>query len=123
MEDDMRGILVALAIVSPALTADAAERASELLTADNAILCVQPANLEIANQPTVAESQTVLRGMGCLRTESGIRAQLLGNALDRPWQVRFFPVGISNGIVLWGLPSSFTNPDRSKPTVMKRASS
>jgi len=100
-----------IGLVSPAI----AEPPEELLTAPNAILCVSPDNLDTANQSSVAKSQLVLRAMGCIRTETGIRARLLeGSDVPRPWRVRFYPAGISGGVELWGLPSSFTMPDRPK---------
>jgi hypothetical protein len=92
-----------------------AEAPDDLVTVTNAILCVNPDNLDIASHPAVAESQLVLRAMGCLRTEAGIRTRLLeGIATEpgRPWRIQFYPTGISGGVVLWGLTSSFTAPFR-----------
>ena len=112
----MRSVLLAMvsAIVA-SVSAARAEPADELMTAQNAILCVSPDNLETANQVSVAKSQPVLRAMGCLRAETGIRTRLLeGSDVQRPWRVRFYPTGISSGVELWGLPSSFTTPDRPK---------
>jgi hypothetical protein len=120
-------VLTAVSIVLGCLPA-LAEAPDDLLTAPNAILCVSPDNLDIANHPAIGRSQVVLRGMGCLRTEAGIRARpLAGTEMDSgsPWMVRFYPAGISGGVVLWGLASSFTAPaaaaDRSKLVPVKRA--
>ena len=110
----MRSVLLAMvsAIVA-SVPAERAEPADELVTAQNAILCVSPDNLDTANQSSVAKSQLVLRAMGCIRTETGIRARLLeGSDVPRPWRVRFYPAGISGGVELWGLPSSFTMPNK-----------
>jgi len=98
-------------VIGPA----AAEVQAELVTAPDAILCVSPENLDVANQRQVAASLTVLRAMGCIRIENGIRTRLLEGAdVQRPWRVRLYPVGISNGVELWGMPSSFTTPDGAK---------
>lgn len=87
-----------------------AEAPDELVTAPGAILCLSQHDLDIANQPAVASSRIVLRAMGCLRSESGIRTRLMDKS-DAPataLRVRFYPAGISGGIVLWALPSAFT---------------
>ena len=115
----MRSALFVLAIA--ALTPAAAEVPNELFTVPNAILCVHPLNLEIANHPSVARSQLVLRAMGCLRTDAGVRTRLLEQVgLGDAWRVRFYPAGISSGVVLWGMPSSFTMPDGSETAATKR---
>lgn len=120
----MRSLLIAIVSTVAALASAMAETPDEVVTAPNAILCVSPGNLDIANQPAVGESQLVLRAMGCLRTESGIRTRLLEPPdLNHPWRVRFYPAGISGGVVLWGLPSSFTTPDRLKLIPARRAGS
>jgi hypothetical protein len=104
-----------------ASTLASAEVPAELITAHNAILCVAPGNLNGAYH-AAAKSQRVLQGMGCLRTEAGIRTRLLdGVALDRPWRVRFYPTGISGGVELWGLPSSFTTLDGLQVVSIKEA--
>jgi hypothetical protein len=94
----------------------------ELVTAPDAILCASPDNLDVANQAQVAGSRVVLRGMGCVRIENGIRTRLLeGSDVRRPWRVRLYPIGISGGVELWGLPSSFTTPDGSKALPVRDA--
>lgn len=113
---------ITLGMIGWANTCIAAESTDEFVTAENAILCTTPGNLDIANEPTVAENQVVLRGMGCLRIEAGVRTRLLGSLVD-PWRVRLYPTGMSEGVVLWGLSSSFTKPDGSKLAPVKRASS
>src|SRR3954453_11559212 len=113
----MGSILTKLVLAAPVLGTlgigfAAADMPGELVTATDAILCVSPDNLDVANQAQVARSLTVLRGMGCIRIEDGIRTRLLeGSDIRRPWRVRLYPVGISGGVELWGLPSSFTTPD------------
>ena len=60
---------------------------------------------------------------GCLRIEQGIRLTLLdGPKIGGPWRIRFYPQGISSGLTLWALPSSFTEPDGS-PFLHRRAGS
>ena len=72
--------------------------------------------MQTANDPAVAKSAIVLQAMGCIRIEAGIRSRLLnGVSSDQPWQVRFYPAGISSGVVLWAMPSAFTAMDGSKP--------
>lgn len=89
--------------------------AKELVTAADAILCVSPENLDVANHRQVAHSPLVLQGIGCVRIENGIRTRLLeGSDGQRPWRVRVYPAGISGGVELWGMPFSFTAPDGSK---------
>jgi hypothetical protein len=122
MRSSMMGIAAGLIGWSSAI----AQVPDDLVTAPNAILCLSPDNLDIANHPIVAESQLVLRGMGCLRTEAGIRTRRLEGAdtdPDRPLRVRFYPRGISGGVVLWGLTSSFAAPDGAKLLPVKRAGS
>ena len=117
----MRSILLVMAWAITLIAPAAAQAPEELSTAADAILCLNPENLATANHPSVARSQLVLRAMGCLRVDSGIRSRLLAGAgLDSPWHVRFYPVGISAGVVLWGLPSSFTAPDGSQVVAAKR---
>ncbi len=85
----------------------------EVTTAPDAILCLNRENVAAANKPAVAKSQAVLSAMGCLRVEAGIRSRLLDTAAaSGPVRVRFYPEGISAGLVLWALPSSFLAADR-----------
>jgi len=101
-----------LAAANPAL---AQQGPADVTTGPDAILCLDPQNVAVANQREVSSSQVVLRAMGCLRAEAGIRSRLLevsGGA--GPVPVRFYPAGISAGLVLWGLPSAFMAPDRTR---------
>jgi hypothetical protein len=99
-----------------------AEAPTAFITASDAILCVSPSNLDFAHHPTVRKSQAVLKAMGCFRTEGGIQARLLERSdPGNIWRVRFYPMGISGGVVLWGLPSSFTKPDGEEDVAAKRA--
>lgn len=117
MRSHLLAILVAVA-VTPAM----AEAPTAFITASDAILCVSPSNLDFAHHPTVRKSQAVLKAMGCFRTEGGIQARLLERSdPGNIWRVRFYPMGISGGVVLWGLPSSFTKPDGEEDVAAKRA--
>jgi len=110
----MRIQIAILSVILSVGTAAAAD--DELVTAPDAILCMTADSLVTASAPPVAKSQIVLRAMGCMRSEAGIPIRLVQNAPDGTWQVRFYPVGMSGGVVLWGRPSSFKTPDRARRT-------
>ena len=65
----MIALCAAMAGTEPAFTASASapgvraaiDPEDEFITTQNAILCVDPGNLHIANEPTIAESLIVLR--------------------------------------------------------------
>ena len=102
-------------MLTTALAANPAvgQGAGDIMTGPDAILCLSPGNVAIANQPTVSRGQTVLSAMGCLRVEAGIRSRLLEpDTPSGPVRVRFYPAGISAGLVMWGYPSSFLALDR-----------
>jgi hypothetical protein len=128
----MIALCAAMAGTEPAFTASesapgppvraAIDPEDEFITTQNAILCVDPGNLHIANEPTIAESLIVLRAMGCVRIGSGARTRLLEEPeLDGPWRIRLYPEGISRGVMLWGLSSAFTTPGGSKFRPTERA--
>ena len=121
----MRSRLLATLVAVPVAVAGTpamAEAPNALITAPDAILCVGPSNLDIAHHPTVRNSQAVLKAMGCFRTEGGIQARLLERSdPGNIWRVRFYPIGISEGVVLWGLPSSFIKPVGEEDVAAKRA--
>jgi hypothetical protein len=110
----MKTLLALLLLAFGAGTAAAAEP-DELITAPNAILCMSADSLGTATAAPVAKSQVVLRAMGCLRSEAGIRTRVVRNTPDGAWQVRFYPQGISGGLMLWGRPEAFTARDGSRP--------
>jgi hypothetical protein len=112
-------IAATLAVTGPALADDSG---TELLTVQNAILCMNPDNLRTANHPTLVRRPFLLRAMGCIRIGSGIRSRLINRtAAGEPWQVRFYPEGISTGVVLWGLPSAFAVPSGAQLPTMHGA--
>ena len=88
-------------------SAVAADR-RELITAPDAVLCLDAGSLDQANAGRAQEREW-LRELGCMRSPGGIPATLL-NVSDAggPWNVRFKPQGISGGIALWGRASAFT---------------
>jgi hypothetical protein len=103
-------IIMALAAI--ALAAGGARAVpTELVTAANAILCLQPDSLTEASQSEVAQSQRRLRGLRCMRTGAGIPLTVLERTHANVWKVRFRPQGISGGVTLWGQATSFTTPD------------
>ena len=86
-------------------------RATELVTAVDAVLCLDAASLDRAGAGRPA-TQTWLRSLGCLRSPAGVPATLLDDrAAAGALGVRYRPSGISGGITLWGRPSAFTLPD------------
>src|SRR2546421_12034796 len=103
----MRSMLV-LALIVGGISAAWAGIPDELLTAPNAISCVNRVNLDKANRPSGAESQRMLRAMAWLRTEAGIRTRLDGPVVANAGRLRFFPTGSTSGVVLLALPSAVT---------------
>jgi len=95
----------------------------DLITAPDAILCISADSLDTATAPAGAKSQAVLRAMGCMRSEAGVRIRMMQESANGVWQVRFYPAGISGGVVLWGRPSAFTAPDGSRPRLIVNAHS
>jgi hypothetical protein len=77
-----------------------------------AILCLRPDDLDSANSEPASESRKILRTMGCFRSRAGVAVQLLKVAEGGAWQVRYYPSGISRGVVLWGLRFAFLAVDR-----------
>jgi hypothetical protein len=112
----------AAAATAPGRPAHATVAPDEFITTQNAVLCVDPGNLYIANEPIIAESSIVLRAMGCVRIGSGVRTRLLEEPeFDGPWRIRLHPEGISRGVMMWGLSSAFTTPEGSKFLPRERA--
>src|SRR5262245_6015221 len=92
----------------------------DYLTLEGGILCRIPDNVEIANEPSVARSETVLQAMGCLRMRAGVRSRRIDSAVSEPdgdaWQVLILDPHVPF-TVLWGLPAAFTRPDAHAKTV------
>ncbi len=105
----MRALAVALIV----LAAGAAQAAppEELVTASDAILCMQAGTLDEASQPDIARNQQRLRGLQCMRTGSGIPLTVIERTHASVWKVSFRPEGIPGGVPLWGRVTSFTTPD------------
>ena len=105
-------VLMLLAAAGAAAAAEPQEKSTELVTAPDAVLCLDAGSLDNAHAGHAARSQARLQSLGCLRSPAGVPATLL-NAKDEAgiWSVRFRPQGMSGGITLWGRPSAFTLPD------------
>jgi hypothetical protein len=105
-------VLMLVASAGAAAAAEPQDKATELVTAPDAVLCLDAASLDHAHAGRAAGSQTRLQSLGCLRSPAGVPATLL-NAKNEAgiWSVRFRPQGMSGGITLWGRPSAFTLPD------------
>jgi hypothetical protein len=102
-------ILAIIVMVFAAGAAQASPPASELVTAADAILCLEPGSLAAASQAEM--SQRRLRGLRCMRIGSGIPLTVLERTGASVWKVSFRPQGIPGGVTLWGNATSFTTPD------------
>lgn len=102
-----------------ASSAALADEPRELVTAPDAVLCLDADHVGQATSGRAARDRSLLRELGCLRSPAGVPATLLsGSDGVGTWSVRFRPEGMSGGITLWGRPSSFRQPDGSPlPTV------
>lgn len=102
--------LSALMLVLAAGSAAADPR--ELVTATDAVLCLDAGSLDQAGEPSAARSQDRLRSLGCLKSPGGVPAtRLSGSERAGLWNVRFRPQGMSGGITMWARPSAFTSPE------------
>ena len=102
--------LSALLLVLVSGSAAAAEP-RELVTAPDAVLCLDAGSLDQAGV-AAARTQQRLQSLGCLRSPAGVPATLLsGSEQEGTWSVRFRPQGMSGGITMWARPSAFTLPD------------
>jgi hypothetical protein len=106
-------VLMLVASVGAAAAVEPQPKSTELVTAPDAVLCLDAASLDHAHVGRTAGSQTRLQSLGCLRSPPGVPATLLSDtdAASSIWSVRFRPQGMSGGITLWGRPSAFTLPD------------
>ena len=84
----------------------------ELVTAPDAVLCLDAGSLDQAGDGPAAGAQHRLRSLGCLKSPAGVPATLLRASEEASkWNVRFRPQGMSGGITIWARPSAFTLPD------------
>src|SRR5689334_7009604 len=96
-------VLAILASVGAAAAAEPRLNSTELVTAPDALLCLDAASLDHAHVGHSAGSQTRLQSLGCLRSPAGVPATLLSSTDEAGiWSVRFRPQGMSGGITLWG---------------------
>jgi hypothetical protein len=99
------GISTVMLTFALAVNPASGQLVSEVMTGPDAILCLSLDNVAAAS---VSRSQPALRKMGCIRVEAGIRSRLLeADLTPGPIRVRFYPAGISDGLTMWALPSSF----------------
>ena len=110
-----------LAVVLAAFASQASAETKELVTADNAVLCLSAGNVDEATRS--GRSQDRLRSMQCLRIHAGIPLTVLDgdDSPTGPWKIKFRPEGISGGITMWGLPSWFALPDGTQLRRTRRA--
>jgi len=92
-------------------TTAAVAEPTELVTAQDAVLCLRAESLDAAATHPAAGSQDRLRRLGCLRSPAGVPATLLGSEGSVTWSVRYRPQGMSGGVQLWGRPSAFIRPE------------
>jgi hypothetical protein len=101
-------ILLLIVAVGPV----AAAEPRELVTAPDAVLCLDAGSLARVGAARTDGSQNRLRNLGCLRSPAGVPVTLLSESDGSgTWNVRFRPQGISGGITMWARPSAFTLPD------------
>ena len=93
----------------------AAQADDELITAQNTVLCLRGEDVVRASDPMTSRNQASLRALRCMRPGPGIRTVSMntGASANLPTQVRFFPTGISGGVMLWALPSAFEHANKS----------
>ena len=90
----------------------AAAEPRELVTAHDAVLCLDAGSLDQAGDGPAAGAQQRLRSLGCLKSPAGVPATLLSATVEAgKWNVQFRPQGMSGGITMWARPSAFTLPD------------
>ena len=95
-----------------AASSAAAAEPKELVTAPDAVLCLDAGSLAQTGAGRTDGSQNRLRSLGCLRSPAGVPVTLLSESDGSgTWSVRFRPQGISGGITMWARPSAFTLPD------------
>jgi hypothetical protein len=95
-------------VLAAVLATGASAAPESLYTASGAVLCTLSDNVPIANDRRVLPYNTVLKRMGCFRSPAGVPITVLGRSeSDQPWMIRFFPRGISGGVVMYGLPHAF----------------
>jgi hypothetical protein len=107
----MRSLVVGFLLLSALPSVAPAQGPVYLFTEPDAILCLRPENVDVANVPSVAENATVLRAMGCVKLEAGVRSRLMANAepgARNVVKVRLLPQGIPGGVVFWGRSNAFT---------------
>jgi hypothetical protein len=114
----MRGLML-LIWAGVSTTAVVAEP-TELVTAQDAVLCLRAESLDVAAAHPAADSQDRLRRLGCLRSPAGIPATFLGSEGSLTWSVRYRPQGISGGVQLWGRPSSFVRLEGSAQPALRQ---
>ena len=85
---------------------------TELVTAPEAVLCLDAGSLDQTGEGPAARAQHRLRNLGCLKSPAGVPVTLLSTGEEAgKWNVRFRPQGMSGGITMWARPSAFTLPD------------
>ena len=103
--------LSVLLLVLATGSASAAEP-KELVTAPDAVLCLDAGSLDQTGDGPAAGAQHRLRGLGCLKSPAGVPVTLLSTSEEAgKWNVRFRPQGMSGGITMWARPSAFTLPN------------
>ena len=95
--------------------ASTAQAGDELITAQDTVLCLRRQDVIRASEPKTARNQASLRALRCMRPGPGICTVSMntGVSANLPMQVRFFPTGISGGVMLWALPSAFEHANKS----------
>ncbi len=108
-----------LLILAVASATPAAAESTELVTSQDAVLCLRAQDLDAAANHPVGRNPDRLRRLGCLRSPAGVPATLLVSEGSMTWSVRYRPEGISGGLQLWGRPSAFTRPESDRQPAAK----
>jgi hypothetical protein len=87
---------------------------NDLRTLKDAILCLKADALDLANKTPASDSQKILRTMGCFKSRAEVSVKFLKTNESGAWQVRYYPPGISRGVMLWGLSSAFSGAHSSE---------
>ena len=74
--------------------------------------------LRVARLPIVVVLTCDMPSIDAVSVRTMVQALIERPDADGPWMVRFFPEGISRGVILWGLADAFAAADGSRPAAV-----